>query len=145
VADGEVEVAGLEEILFDTEHEAGEVSFAELGDDDADGIGEAGAKHASVDVGTILELLRSIDDPLASLGRDGLGYWRVIENDGDGRGRKVKILGEDLEGDGFACIRDTLAFGHRTPKMRTELAAIVCHTKSSGELLQENDTRVKML
>jgi hypothetical protein len=28
MADGEVEIAGLEEVLLDTEHEAGEVAFA---------------------------------------------------------------------------------------------------------------------
>ena len=43
MADGEVEVAGLEQELLDAEHEAGEVAFAEFGHDDADGVGEPGS------------------------------------------------------------------------------------------------------
>ncbi len=99
MADGEVEIAGLKEIFFDAEHEAGEVALAELGDDDAHGVGEPGAKHAGVYVGTILEFFCRIENPLASLGRDGLGYGGVVEDDGDGCGREIKILGEYLEGD----------------------------------------------
>ena len=38
MADGEVEESLLHKVLLDTEHDAGEVAFAELGDDDADGV-----------------------------------------------------------------------------------------------------------
>ena len=75
VADGEVEVAGLEEILLDTEHEAGEVAFAELRDDDPDGVGEPGAEHAGVQVGAVLKFFGGGEDTLACLRRDGFGDW----------------------------------------------------------------------
>jgi hypothetical protein len=111
MADGEVEIAGLKEIFFDADHEACEVALAELGDDDAYGIGEPGAKHAGVYVGTILELFRRVENPLSSLGRDGLGYGGVIEDDGDGCGREIKILGEYFEGDRPGCVGDLFFSG----------------------------------
>ena len=113
MADGEVEEAFLEEVLLDAEHDAGEVAFAELGNDDADGIGEAGAQHARVEVGTVLKLFGGGEDALLGGGRDGLGDGGVIEDDGDGSGREVEVLGEDLESDGFAAIRGDLFCGHR--------------------------------
>ena len=86
MADGEVEVAGLEEVLFDAEHEAGEVAFAEFGDDDPDGVGEACAEHAGVEVGAVLEFFGGGEDALTGLGRDGFGDRGVVEDDGDGGG-----------------------------------------------------------
>jgi len=119
MTDSEVEVAGLQKIFFDSQHEAGEVAFAELGNDDANGIGEPGAKHAGVHVGTILKLLGRIEDALAGHRGDGFSHRGVVEDDGDGRRGEVKILSEDLEGDGFARVGNLLFSGcHETPVVR---------------------------
>ena len=74
MADGEVEEAFLQEVLFDAEHDAGEVAFAEFGNDDADGVGEAGAEHAGVEVGAVIKFLGGGVNAL--LGRGGDGLWR---------------------------------------------------------------------
>ena len=55
MADSEVEEAVLKKVLLDAEHDSGEIAFAELGRDDADGVGEARAQHACVEVGAIAE------------------------------------------------------------------------------------------
>jgi len=116
VADGEVEVAGLEEVLLDAEHEAGKVAFAELRNYDSYGVGEPGAEHARVDVGAVLKLLGGVDDALTGFGRDGLGDRRVVEDDGDGGRGEVEILGENLECDGSTCVWNALLpGGHLAP------------------------------
>ena len=73
MADGEVEEAFLEEVLLDAEHDAGEVAFAEFGDDDADGVGEAGAEHAGVQVGAVGEFFGGGVNALFGCRGDGSG------------------------------------------------------------------------
>jgi hypothetical protein len=117
MAHGEVEIPGLEEIFFDAQHETGEVAFAEFGDDDADCVRKPSAKHAGMDVGAVLKRLRCRENALPGFGRDGFGHGRVIEDYGNGRRRKVKVLGENLESDGFARVGDLLfSDGHETPE-----------------------------
>jgi hypothetical protein len=108
VTDSEVEVAGLEEVLLDAKHESGEVAFAELGDDYADGVGKAGPEHACMQVGAVVEFLCGVEDALLGLRGDGFGDGRVVKDDGDSCGGEVEIFGEDLEGDGFVGIRNSL-------------------------------------
>lgn len=110
MADGEVEISSLEEVLLDAKHEAGEVAFAEFRNDYAYSVGKASSKHACVNVGTVIEFLCGVEDALPGLGRDGFGDRRIVEHDGDGRGREIEILGEDLESDGFVGIRNSLLF-----------------------------------
>jgi hypothetical protein len=93
VADDEGEEALLEEILFDAEHDAGDVALAELGNDDADGISEAGPQHASVKVGAVGEFFGGGVDTLLGWIGNGFGDGRVVEYDGHGCGREVKVIG----------------------------------------------------
>ena len=116
MADGEVEEAFLEEVLFDAEHDAGEVAFAEFGGDDADGVGETGAQHAGVQVGAVSEFFGGGVNALLGGGGDGLGDGRVVEDDGDGGGREIKILGEHFEGGRPVGVGDVLLCGHRAPR-----------------------------
>jgi hypothetical protein len=126
MTDGEVEITGLQEIFFNTEHESGEVAFAELGDDDADGVGEAGSEHAGVHIGPVLKFFGGVENALASLWRDGLGDGRVIEDDGDGGRREIEILSEDLEGNGLVCVRKLFSSGcHEAPELRGKNATVL--------------------
>ncbi len=55
VADEEVEVAGVEQRLFDTGEHEGCVAFADFGDEDADGLAAAIAKGAREEIGSVVE------------------------------------------------------------------------------------------
>ena len=113
MADSEVEKAFLEEILLDAEHDAGEVTFAELRGDDADGVGEAGAQHAGVEIGTIVEFLCGGVHTLFGGGGDGLGDGRLVEYDGDGGRGETEIFGEELKSNRLAVVWDILLRCHR--------------------------------
>ena len=73
MADDIVQIAGLEEMLFDAVHEHGEVSFTELGHDNADGEGLAGAERTGDGVGAVVETLGGFEDTMARGGGDGRG------------------------------------------------------------------------
>ncbi len=62
---------GLEELLFDTGHDLGEVAFAEVGRDDADGHAAAGAKGPGEEVGSVAEAVGGFADAVAGTLRDG--------------------------------------------------------------------------
>ena len=92
--DDVVEVAGVEEAFFDAVHEGGEVAFRELGHDDADGEGLAGAERTGDGVGAIVETLGGFEYALARGGGDGRGARRVVHDERDGGGREAEMLGE---------------------------------------------------
>jgi hypothetical protein len=115
MADGEVEEAFLEKMLFDAEHDSGEVALAEFGSDDADGVGEAGALHAGVQVGAVGEFFGGGVNALLGDGGDGGCDGGVVEDDGDGGGREIQILGEHFEGGRFVGVGEVLFCGHRAP------------------------------
>ena len=128
MADGEVEKAFLEKILLDAEHDAGEVAFAEFGNDDADGVGEAGAQHAGVQVGAIVKFFCGGVNALLGGGGDRLGDGRVVENDGDGRGREVEILGEHLERHGLVGVGEAFSLPSScSARMDVQHMATVVH------------------
>ena len=89
MGDDVVEVAGLQEVLFDAVHEHGEVAFGELGNDDADGEGVAGAERTGDGIGAVVEALGGLEDAVARGGGDGRGPGRVVHDEGDGRGREA--------------------------------------------------------
>ncbi len=105
MGDDIVEVAGLEQTIFDTVHEGSEVAFGELGDDDADGEGLARAERSGDGVGAIVETFGGFEDALARSGRNGGSAGRVIHDERDGGGREAEVLGEGLEVDGFRYCR----------------------------------------
>ncbi len=72
MADGEVEEALLKKVLLDTEHDAREVAFTQLRNDDANGVGDTGAQHAGMQIGAILKLFCSVEDAFPGRWRDGL-------------------------------------------------------------------------
>jgi hypothetical protein len=115
MGDGEVEEAFLEKVLLDAEHDSGEVAFAEFGSDDADGVGEAGAQHAGVQVGAVIKFLGGGVNTLLGGGGDRGCDGGVIEDDGDGGGRQIKILGEHFEGGGSSGFGGLLFSCHRAP------------------------------
>ena len=116
VADGEVKEAFLEEVLLDTQHDAGDVAFAEFGHDDADGVGEAGAQHACVQVGAVIKLFGSGVNALFGGTGDGRRDGRVIEDDGDGCRRETEIICEHLEGGRSFGVGCSFLSGHLAPR-----------------------------
>ena len=72
MADEEVEVSGLEQVLFDAAEDEGSVALANLGDKDADGLGAAIAEGARGEVGAVVEALGRGED--AVLG----GLWNGL-------------------------------------------------------------------
>ena len=112
VGDDEVEVAGLEEVLFDAVHEHGEVALGEFGDDDADGVGVASAEGTGDGVGAVVEALGGLEDAVAGGGGDGGGAGRVVHDERDGGGGEAEVLGEDLEVYGLGRFGGGFAGGH---------------------------------
>lgn len=121
MADSEVEIAGLEEILFNTGHKSGEVAFAELGYDDTDRIGKPRSQHASVHVGPVVKLFRGIEDALTRLRRYGLSHRRVVKDDRYRCRRKVQIIGKNLEGYRFRSVGELFPSGnHEAPGVQVQ-------------------------
>ena len=83
VAGGEVEVMGGGELLDDAAHDAGKVTFAEVGGEDADAHGAALAQGTGEVVGAVIEPGGCFNDPIAGLLGDGLGGRGVIQDQGD--------------------------------------------------------------
>ncbi len=116
MADGEVEKAFLEKVLLDTEHDSGEVALAEFGSDDADGVGETGAQHAGVQVGAVIKFFGGGVNALLGGGGDRGCHGGVVEDDGDGRGREIEILGEHFEGGRPVGVGEVSFCCHRAPR-----------------------------
>lgn len=104
VADDEVQVAGLEKVLFHPIHDHGEVAFTELRHNDADGEGLAGAKRAREKIGLILELLCRREDALPRFERDALRAWRIVHHQRDGCRGETEMFGQGLKADGAILI-----------------------------------------
>ena len=125
VADDEVQVSGLHEVLFDAVHEHGEVAFAELGDHDADGEGLSGAERAGDLVGPVVEPPGGFEDALPGGGGDGRGAGGVVHDERDGGGREAEVLGEDLQVDGLCLTVCGVAGGHDSHRCSTDCAGLV--------------------
>ena len=87
MTDGEVEETLLKEIFFYAQHDAGEVTLTQLRNDDADGVGDASAQHTGVQIGPILKFFSSGLYTLPGCQRDGFRDWRVVQDNGNCRGR----------------------------------------------------------
>ena len=113
---------------------------ASTGNNDPNGVREARAKHAGVDVGTVLKLFGGVDDALAGLGRDGFGDRGVVEDDGDGCGGEVEVLGKDLQRYRSTCVGDALfSGGHLAPKVLVGFLR-QCVTQFGGECFYKKMT-----
>ena len=100
MADEEVEISGLEQVLFYAcENEDG-VAFADLGNEHPDRLAAAAAQGASGEIRTVLELFGRGEDAVLGRFRNGLSGGSGVEDAGDGGGRKAEVLGESFEADG---------------------------------------------
>ena len=98
VGEQQRELLGLQRVL-DAAHEAGEERVLDVGDDDADGVGGAGAEVAGDLVGPVLQLAHGVPDALRELAADELG---AREHARDSGGRDVGLPG-DLVDRGRGC------------------------------------------
>lgn len=99
MADDEVEIPGLQQVLLDAVHHHGEVALAELWNDHANREGLPSAEGAGEKVRPIIQLLRGGQHTLSGFWRDGLGARSVIHDERDSGRRKPKVLGESLQAD----------------------------------------------
>lgn len=96
MVDGDVEVAFAHEEVAGAREDLGVVALAELGEEDADGFEALALKFAGDHAGLVVELPGGGADTLAGGVGDG-AVGRVIEDDGDGGGAEVEVVGEEFE------------------------------------------------
>ncbi len=102
MAGDEIEVSLLQEIVFDATHDGGGIAVADFGDDDSDGEAALGAQGAGEEIGTIFEFAGGGEDAILGVLRDGIGDAGSIDDEGDGGGGEVEMLGEFFEAHGPA-------------------------------------------
>lgn len=120
MADEEMEVSGLEQVLFYAAENEGGVALANLGNEDADGLAAAVAEGAGGEVGAVVETFRGGKDTvLRGLG-DGLCGGGGVEHARDGGGREMEVVREDFEADGRGVRR---GFGSRRQRGRESIFA----------------------
>ena len=112
VVDGEVEVALLHEEVADAAEDLGVVAFAELGEEDADGLHALALEGAGDHAGLVVELGGGGADALAGGLGDGAAGG-VVEDEGDGGGAEAEVLGQELEvGTRWGTLRGGNRFRH---------------------------------
>ena len=97
VAGDEVEVALLEEIVFEAAHDRGGVAVADLGNDNADGEAALGAQGTGEKIRTVLELAGGGENAILGLLGDGIGDVGTIDDERNGGGRKAEVIGQFFE------------------------------------------------
>ena len=116
VAGDEVEVALLEEKVFDAAHDGGGVAVADLGDDDADGEAALGAQGAGKEVGSILEFSGGGEDAVFRFLGDGVGDRGAVDDQGDGGGGERQVFRQPLQTHWFSRgMPGSVAAGSRLP------------------------------
>ena len=143
MVDGEVEVALLHEEVAGAGDDLGVIALAEFGEEDADGLDALALKFAGDHGGLVVELASGGADALAGGGGDGAAGC-VVEDEGDGGGAEVEVLGEELEagahGDGGlrGCVGGLCGEvrGHGRGRMRSAWVArrvrLFCHGRAGG-------------
>ena len=98
VVNGEVEIVLAHEQVADTGEDLGVVAFAELREEDTDGLHALALEVSGDHGGLVVELFGGGFDA----GARGLGdgtAGSIVEDEGDGGGAEAEVLGERLEGD----------------------------------------------
>ena len=111
VAGGEVKIVRAGQLLDDAIHDTRKVALAQVGRQNAHAHRPALAKGTGEVVGAIVEPLGRFGDPVAGLLGDGLGGWRVIQDERDGGLGELQMLGEHPEVD-MSRWRRTLSLCH---------------------------------
>ena len=102
VAGDKVEIALLQEVIFDAAHDGSGIAVADLGDNDTDGKTALGAERAGKEIGTIFEFAGGSEDSVFGGLRDGIGDARAIDDQGDGGRGKCEVLRQLFQAHGFA-------------------------------------------
>ena len=100
MADDEVEVALLEEVILDPGKYQGGVTFADLGNDHANGEASFLAQRSGHQIRTVVQLASGGTHTFLGAGGDGFGTGRAVDDQRDRRGRQSKMGGEFLQADG---------------------------------------------
>ncbi len=95
---GEEEVPFLHQDIRSTAEYLRVVAFAQLWQQDADGLRPEALQRSRDQAGLITELLRRSFDPLAGCRRDGAAR-RIVQHERDRRRTQVQILGQHLQAD----------------------------------------------
>ena len=110
MAGDEVEIALLQEVIFDSAHDRSGIAVADFGDDDADGKAALGAQGAGKEIGAIFEFAGGGEDAVLGFLRNGVGDAGAVDDERDGGGRKSEVLRQFFEAHGLGGRRGQLVF-----------------------------------
>ena len=97
VADHEIKVAFLEQVVFDSGHNEGGVSLADFRNNDADGEAALLPEGSRKMIGPVIQFAGSRANQFLRALRNGLSGRGAIDNEGNGGLRKAEVFGKVLE------------------------------------------------
>src|SRR5262249_4410404 len=102
VADDKIKVAFLKKVILDSRHDRSGITFADFGNQNADGITALLTEGTGEVIGAIVEFAGGLADQLLSVRRNRFRVGRTIHDEGDRGLREAQMLSQRFETDGLS-------------------------------------------